>query len=337
MNTRTYDSNRPQEISCGLTYKKGTPQRWGERRYYALDYYLKQNFGEKLYKISLNGGCSCPNRDGTCGTRGCIFCSEGGSGDFAASSSLSVADQLAYGKGLVRPKYNGHSYIAYFQAYTNTYAPVEHLRKIFTEAISHPDIVALSIGTRPDCLGDDVLELLYSLNQIKPVWVELGLQTIHEDTARYIRRGYPLSCFNTAVKNLRAGGIEVIVHTILGLPGESRKDILETMAYLNAMDIQGIKLQLLHVLRGTDLAADHEAGLFRTYERDEYLNLVIDCLEHLRPDIVIHRVTGDGPKDLLIAPLWASRKREVLNLLHHRMKEKESFQGKALEVLSKSQ
>ena len=193
MNTRTYDSNRPQEISCGLTYKKGTPQRWGERRYYALDYYLKQNFGEKLYKISLNGGCSCPNRDGTCGTRGCIFCSEGGSGDFAASSSLSVADQLAYGKDLVRPKYNGHNYIAYFQAYTNTYAPVEHLRKIFTEAISHPDIVALSIGTRPDCLGDDVLELLDSLNQIKPVWVELGLQTIHEDTARYIRRGYPLS------------------------------------------------------------------------------------------------------------------------------------------------
>ena len=337
MNTKTYDSNRPQEISCGLTYKKGTPQRWGERRYYALDYYLKQNFGEKLYKISLNGGCSCPNRDGTCGTRGCIFCSEGGSGDFAASSSLSVADQLAYGKGLVRPKYNGHSYIAYFQAYTNTYAPVEHLRKIFTEAISHPDIVALSIGTRPDCLGDDVLELLYSLNQIKPVWVELGLQTIHEDTARYIRRGYPLSCFDTAVKNLRAGGIEVIVHTILGLPGESRKDILETMAYLNAMDIQGIKLQLLHVLRGTDLAADHEAGLFRTYERDEYLNLVIDCLEHLRPDIVIHRVTGDGPKDLLIAPLWASRKREVLNLLHHRMKERASFQGKALEALSRSQ
>ena len=337
MNTKTYDSNRPQEISCGLTYKKGTPQRWGERRYYALDYYLKQNFGEKLYKISLNGGCSCPNRDGTCGTRGCIFCSEGGSGDFAASSSLSVADQLAYGKGLVRPKYNGHSYIAYFQAYTNTYAPVEHLRKIFTEAISHPDIVALSIGTRPDCLGDDVLELLDSLNQIKPVWVELGLQTIHEDTARYIRRGYPLSCFDTAVKNLRAGGIEVIVHTILGLPGESRKDILETMAYLNAMDIQGIKLQLLHVLRGTDLAADHEAGLFRTYERDEYLNLVIDCLEHLRPDIVIHRVTGDGPKDLLIAPLWASRKREVLNLLHHRMKERASFQGKALEALSRSQ
>ena len=310
---------------------------WGDKPYFSLDHYLKQTFGEKVYRLSLNGGMTCPNRDGSIGTGGCIFCSAGGSGDFAASPQQSVTGQIAQAKLLLREKTNCRKYIAYFQAYTNTYAPVEHLRKIFTEAISHPDIVALSIGTRPDCLGDDVLDLLYSLNQIKPVWVELGLQTIHEDTARYIRRGYPLSCFDTAVKNLRAGGIEVIVHTILGLPGESRKDILETMAYLNAMDIQGIKLQLLHVLRGTDLAADHEAGLFRTYERDEYLNLVIDCLEHLRPDIVIHRVTGDGPKDLLIAPLWASRKREVLNLLHHRMKERASFQGKAFEALSRSQ
>lgn len=214
---------------------------------------------------------------------------------------------------------------------------MEYLKKIFTEAISHPDIVALSIGTRPDCLGDDVMELLYSLNQLKPVWVELGLQTIHEKTARYIRRGYSLSCFDDAVNRLRAGGIEVIVHTILGLPGENPDDILETISYLDQMDIQGIKLQLLHVLKGTDLAGDYEAGLFRTYDREEYLDLVIHCLEHLRQDIVIHRVTGDGPKDLLIAPLWASRKREVLNLLHHRMKERESFQGKALEALSLSQ
>ena len=301
---------------------------WGDKPYFSLDHYLKQTFGEKVYRLSLNGGMTCPNRDGTLDSRGCIFCSAGGSGDFATAPSLSVTEQITQAKERIRRKSNCRKFIAYFQAYTNTYAPVEHLRKIFTEAISHPDIVALSIGTRPDCLGDDVLDLLYSLNQIKPVWVELGLQTIHEDTARYIRRGYPLSCFDTAVKNLRAGGIEVIVHTILGLPGESRKDILETMAYLNAMDIQGIKLQLLHVLRGTDLAADHEAGLFRTYERDEYLNLVIDCLEHLRPDMVIHRITGDGPKDLLIAPLWASRKREVLNMLHHRMKEEQSYQGR---------
>ena len=308
-----------------------------QNHFYSLDTYLKETFGEKVYRISLNGGMTCPNRDGTKGTRGCIFCSRGGSGDFAENHLLSVSEQIASGQKKLAAKTKCRKFIAYFQAYTNTYAPVSYLRPLFLEAIRHPDIVVLSIATRPDCINDEILTLLSELNQIKPVWVELGLQTIHEDTARYIRRGYPLSCFDTAVKNLRAGGIEVIVHTILGLPGESRKDILETMAYLNAMDIQGIKLQLLHVLRGTDLAADHEAGLFRTYERDEYLNLVIDCLEHLRPDIVIHRVTGDGPKDLLIAPLWASRKREVLNLLHHRMKERASFQGKALEALSRSQ
>ena len=308
-----------------------------QNHFYSLDTYLKETFGEKVYRISLNGGMTCPNRDGTKGTRGCIFCSRGGSGDFAENHLLSVSEQIASGQKKLSAKTKCRKFIAYFQAYTNTYAPVSYLRPLFLEAIRHPDIVVLSIATRPDCINDEILTLLSELNQIKPVWVELGLQTIHEDTARYIRRGYPLSCFDTAVKNLRAGGIEVIVHTILGLPGESRKDILETMAYLNAMDIQGIKLQLLHVLRGTDLAADHEAGLFRTYERDEYLNLVIDCLEHLRPDIVIHRVTGDGPKDLLIAPLWASRKREVLNLLHHRMKERASFQGKALEALSRSQ
>ena len=207
-------------------------------------------------------------------------------------------------------------------------APVEYLEKIFTEAISHPKIVALSIGTRPDCLSPEIVALLSRLNKQKPVWIELGLQTIHESTARYIRRGYPLCVFDDAVKRLRKENIEVIVHTILGLPGENTADILETMEYLNHMDIQGIKLQLLHVLRGTDLAADYEKGLFQTYERDEYLSLLINCLEHLRPDIVIHRITGDGPKDLLIAPLWASRKREVLNMLHHRMKEEQSYQGR---------
>ena len=215
-----------------------------------------------------------------------------------------------------------------FRHITNTYAPVEYLEKIFTEAISHPKVVALSIGTRPDCLSPEIVELLSRLNRQKPVWVELGLQTIHESTARYIRRGYQLAIFDDAVTRLRKERIEVIVHTILGLPGESNADILETMEYLNQIDIQGIKLQLLHVLRGTDLAADYEKGMFRTYERDEYLSLLIECLEHLRPDIVIHRITGDGPKDLLIAPLWASRKREVLNMLHHKMKEEQSFQGK---------
>lgn len=302
-------------------------KKWGEKPYHSLDYMLRERFGEKVYKVTLNGGMSCPNRDGKIGTRGCIFCSAGGSGDFAADAALSITEQIESQIAILSQKRPIHKYIAYFQAYTNTYAPVEYLEKIFTEAISHPKVVALSIGTRPDCLSEQIVTLLSRLNQQKPVWVELGLQTIHESTARYIRRGYPLSCFEDALSRLRRENIEVIVHTILGLPGESHEDILATMDYLSQMDIQGIKLQLLHVLRGTDLATDYENGLFHTYERDEYLSLLIDCLGRIRPDIVIHRITGDGPKDLLIAPLWASRKREVLNLLHHRMKEEQAFQG----------
>ncbi len=302
--------------------------KWGEKPYHSLDYMLRERFGEKVYKVTLNGGMSCPNRDGKLGTRGCIFCSAGGSGDFAADSSLSITEQIDRQISILSAKRPIHKYIAYFQAFTNTYAPVEYLEKIFTEALAHPGIAALSIGTRPDCLEKDVIALLSRLNRQKPVWVELGLQTIHEKTAAYIRRGYPLSCFEDAVRRLRSEDIEVIVHTILGLPGESPQDILNTMKYLNHQDIQGIKLQLLHVLRGTDLASDYEKGLFRTYERDEYISLVISCLEHLRPDMVIHRITGDGPKDLLIAPLWASRKREVLNLLHHQMKENHNYQGR---------
>lgn len=303
---------------------------WNGKPYRSLDYMLRERFGEKVYKVTLNGGMSCPNRDGTLGRRGCIFCSEGGSGDFAADAALSITDQIESQISILSEKRPIQKYIAYFQAYTNTYAPVEYLRKIFTEAIAHPKVVALSIGTRPDCLGNEVLDLLEELNSQKPVWVELGLQTIHEDTARYIRRGYPLERFDQAVDELRRRGIEVIVHTILGLPGESDDRILETMKYLNQKDIQGIKLQLLHVLKGTDLAYDYLAGRFRVYEREEYLDLVIRCLENLDPGIVIHRITGDGPKELLLAPLWAGRKREVLNLLHHKMKECGSFQGKAL-------
>lgn len=305
---------------------------WNGKPYCSLDYMLRERFGEKVYKVTLNGGMSCPNRDGTLGTRGCIFCSEGGSGDFAADVSLSVTEQIESQIALLSGKRPIQKYIAYFQAYTNTYAPVEYLRKIFKEAMSHPRIVALSVGTRPDCLGEEVLDLLEELNGIKPVWIELGLQTIHEKTAQYIRRGYRLSCFDQALENLRKRNIEVIVHTILGLPGESREEILETMRYLNKKDIQGIKLQLLHVLKGTDLAYDYLAGRFQVYEREEYLDLLIECLENLDPEIVIHRITGDGPKDLLIAPLWASRKREVLNLLHHQMKEQNSYQGKSLKV-----
>ena len=302
--------------------------RWGEKRYYSLDYYLKTTYGEKLYKISLDGGMTCPNRDGTLGTRGCIFCSRGGSGDFAGNSCDSITTQIKIQADRLREKRGAKKFIAYFQAYTNTYAPVDYLEKIFTEALSYPDVVAISIGTRPDCLGDDVIALLKHLNQIKPVWVELGLQTMHEETARYIRRGYSLSCFETAVKNLKDAGLEVIVHTILGLPGESKEDILETIDYLNHKDIQGIKLQLLHVLKGTDLASDYLDGKFKVYSMEEYIDLVISCLERLSPDIVVHRVTGDGPKALLIAPLWSSAKKTVLNTLHHECKIRNTWQGR---------
>ena len=215
--------------------------KWGEKPYHSLDYMLRERFGEKVYKVTLNGGMSCPNRDGKLGTRGCIFCSAGGSGDFAADSSLSITEQIDSQISILSAKRPIHKYIAYFQAFTNTYAPVEYLEKIFTEALAHPSIEALSIGTRPDCLGEDVTALLSRLNRQKPVWVELGLQTIHEKTAAYIRRGYPLSCFEDAVRRLRSEDIEVIVHTILGLPGESTQDILNTMKYLNHQDIQGIK------------------------------------------------------------------------------------------------
>lgn len=303
-------------------------ENWNGKPYHSFDYMLKERFGEKIYKVALDAGMTCPNRDGTLGSRGCIFCSAGGSGDFAGSRQDSITQQIEKQAASIRQKRGVAKFIAYFQAYTNTYAPVDYLRKIYTEAISHPDIVAISIGTRPDCLDADILQLLDELNQKKPVWVELGLQTIHEATAQYIRRGYPLSCFEQAVSELRKRNLDVIVHTILGLPGESKNDILSTIEYLNHQDIQGIKLQLLHVLKGTDLAEDYLAGKFQVYTMEEYLELVIDCLEHLNPEIVIHRLTGDGPKNLLIAPLWSSAKRTVLNALHRECKLHHSFQGK---------
>lgn len=304
--------------------------RWGEKRYHSLDYYLKNTYGEKLYKISLDGGMTCPNRDGTLGHRGCIFCSSGGSGDFAESRTLSITEQIESGKRQTSRKHSGSAYIAYFQAYTNTYAPVEYLRRIFTEAIRHPDIRILSIATRPDCLSNEILDLLEELNQIKPVWIELGLQTIHPASARYIRRGYDLPVFEKAVTDLRNRHIEVIVHVILCLPGETKKEILETIDYLNHRDIQGIKLQLLHILKGTDLADIYLSHPFYLPDPEEYYALVGDCISHLNPETVIHRLTGDGPKDLLIAPLWTGNKRHVLNQLQSYLKTKDIWQGKEL-------
>lgn len=305
-----------------------TAHRWGEKRYHSMDYDLKQIYNEKVYKITLNGGMSCPNRDGKLGTRGCIFCSAQGSGDFAGSATSSITEQLAKGKEALSKKRPVHSYIAYFQAFTNTYAPVDYLERIFTEAIQDPEVKILSIATRPDCLSPNVLSLLERLNKIKPVWVELGLQTIHEVTASYIRRGYSLDVFEQAVTNLRNIGITVIVHTILFLPGEDEKMMLQTLDYLNHMDIQGIKLQLLHILEGTDLASDYENEPFHSPSMEEYIHLLGTCIAKLRPEITIHRLTGDGPKELLIAPLWTSNKRTVLNTLHSYLKEQDIWQGK---------
>lgn len=302
-------------------------QTWDGKPYYSLDYYLKHRFGEKVYKIALDGGMTCPNRDGTLDTRGCIFCSAGGSGDFAAAREGNVTSQITHGiAGIKQSKSTGNKFIAYFQSYTNTYADISYLRPLFTEAISHPDVVGLSVGTRPDCLPEDVVNLLAELNQKKPVWVELGLQTIHEDTADFIRRGYSLNVFEEAVSALHENGLETVVHVILGLPGEDTMRILQTIHYLNTVPIQGIKLQLLHVLSGTDLGS--LLGTFPIYTLEEYVDTVITCLEHLSPETIIHRLTGDGPKDLLLAPDWSTKKRHVLNTIHKTMAARNSYQGR---------
>lgn len=289
--------------------------------YLSFNKYLKDKFGQKVYKISLDGGFTCPNRDGKIDTRGCIFCSKGGSGDFAQNRDLSITEQIESGKKIVEKKIKSGKYIAYFQAFTNTYAPVEILRAKYSEAINRPDIVALSIATRPDCLGDDVIELLDEMNKIKPVFVELGLQTIHSDSAKYIRRGYSLEVYNEAVKKLKNIGVNIVVHIILGLPNESEEDMLESVKYVCQSQIDGIKLQLLHIIAGTDLAKDYEKGLFKTLEFDEYVELIAKCVAIIPKNIVIHRLTGDGAKKDLIAPLWSADKKRVLNAINKALRE----------------
>ncbi|MBE6032567.1 MAG: TIGR01212 family radical SAM protein [Clostridiales bacterium] len=294
---------------------------------------MKARFGKKVYKIALEGGFTCPTRDGSLGTRGCIFCSCKGSGDFAEPFSGDIHAQIERAKERVAAKSKGGPFVAYFQNYTNTYGPVEKLDRIFTEAISHPEVVALSIGTRPDCLPEETLDLLGALNKIKPVWVELGLQTIDPKSAKYIRRGFDLPCYDRAVRELKARGIEVIVHMIIGLPGESAEDIYATAAYISKSGADGIKLQLLHVLRGTDLLADYEAGKFEVLEMDAYIAILAGCIRRLRPEIVIHRMTGDGPKKDLAAPLWSADKKNVLNSINRAFREWNLVQGELAEPL----
>lgn len=281
-----------------------------------LNEYLRERFGGKVYKLSLNGGFTCPNRDGTIGTGGCIFCSAGGSGEFAEKAELSISEQIEGSKKRVERKIRDGKYIAYFQAYTGTYAPVERLRSLYTEAIEHPDIVALSIATRPDSVRSEVLDLLGELNHIKPVWIELGLQTIHEKTALYIRRGYPLSVYDACVRELTKRNIEVITHVILGLPGETLEDMVETVEYVCGSGSKGIKLQLLHILKGTDLETEYIAGNVKVLSEDEYIDILKTCVSVIPDDVVIHRLTGDGDKRILVAPLWSGDKKHVLNRIN---------------------
>lgn len=307
------------------------PRLWDQRPYHTLSYSLKKQFKTRVYKLSLDGGMTCPNRDGTLGTGGCIFCSKGGSGDFAEScrSYPDIAGQIEAARKRIERKAPSGPYIAYFQSFTNTYAPLPYLSDLFSRTLDHPQVAALSIGTRPDCLEDEKIRLLAELNRKKPVWVELGLQTIHPNTATLIRRGYPLSCFADTAARLKEAGLTVIVHLILGLPGESREQMLSSVDYtahfLPALD--GIKLQLLHVLKGTDLAAMYEKDPFPLFSMEEYADFIVTCIEHLPPSMTVHRITGDGPRSLLIAPEWSLHKRQVLNTIDRRFRERNTFQG----------
>ena len=296
--------------------------------YTALSPYLKRRFGCKVYKLSLSAGCTCPNRDGTLGTRGCIFCS--GSGEFAASGSASIPEQLEQAKYILGKKAQGAKFIAYFQDFTNTYGAVSRLEPLFLAAMEPDDVVALSIATRPDCLPEDILRMLARLRAKKPVFVELGLQTIHDNTAQYIRRGYPLSVFDDAVQKLHVLEIEVIAHQILGLPGETAEMMAETTRHLGSVHVDGVKLHLLHVLRGTDLAREYADGRIQMLELDAYIDILEQCLAVLPPDVVIHRLTGDGAKRDLIAPLWSADKKRVLSAIQKRFEQDGVMQGSAL-------
>ena len=298
--------------------------------YYSLSDYLKATYGEKYYKLSLSAGCTCPNRDGTLGTGGCSFCSAGGSGDFATSSDLSLDEQFEEAKARVQNKTSSDRFIAYFQSYTGTYGDIDRLRALYTEAIHRPDVAILSIATRPDCLGPEVLELLAELAAVKPVWVELGLQTSNEKTARNIRRGYENTVYEKALQDLSALGIPVITHIILGLPGETADDMEASVRYACGCGTWGLKLQLLHVLEGTKLAEDYRAGNFEVLSMEEYLDILCRLLPVIPPDVVLHRLTGDGPKHILIAPQWSGNKRLVLNTMNRVFRERNIVQGSAL-------
>lgn len=280
--------------------------------YKTANSYFKERFGFKVYKLALDGGMTCPNRDGTLGTRGCIFCSGGGSGDFAQKQCGDIKLQLEQAKARLSGKNHGEHFIAYFQSFTNTYADVDTLRNLFLPAISEPSVVGLSVATRPDCLPQNIIELINELNQIKPVFIELGLQTIHEKTAQFIRRGYELKVYDEAVSSLQKTGVHIITHIILGLPGETKEMMMQTAKHIGNVGSHGIKLQLLHVLKGTDLATFYEGGIFKTLSETEYIDALCECVLSLPNGTVLHRITGDAPKSLLVAPMWSADKKRIL-------------------------
>ena len=302
-------------------------KKWGDKRYYNLNYFLRKKFGSKVYKISLDAGFSCPNRHRKISTGGCIFCSERGSGDFAGDRSYSINQQFEHIKTIMQRKWKEGKYIAYFQAYTNTYAPIDILREKYEEALNQQGVVALAIATRPDCLGEDVLDLLEEINNKTYLWVELGLQTVNDRTAKIINRGYDLEVFEKALKNLRDRNIDVVVHSIFGLPGEKQEDMLSTVKYLASKDIQGVKFHLLHLIKGTPLVKLYEQGQLEFLSQEEYVEIICKAIGILRDDIVIHRLTGDAPRNLLIGPQWSLKKWEILNSIDKMLDDRDIYQG----------
>ncbi|MBN1053796.1 TIGR01212 family radical SAM protein [Clostridium botulinum] len=305
---------------------------WNGKRYHSLNYFLREKFGEKVFKISLDGGFSCPNRDGKVSKGGCVFCSARGSGDYAGSRNFSITGQFNNIKTMMANKWKSGKYIAYFQAYTNTYAPVDELRQKYEEAINQEGVVALSIATRPDCLEDDVLDLIEELSKKLYVWVELGLQTINDDVAKKINRGYDLKVFDDAMTRLKERNIDVVVHSILGLPGESQDDMLKTIDYIAHSGAQGIKLHLLHLMKDTKMVELYENGELQFLSQEDYIKLICRAVSMLPKEMVVHRLTGDAPRDLLIGPMWSLKKWEVLNAIDKTLEDNDIYQGKNFDM-----
>lgn len=309
-------------------------KEWNGKRYHSLNYFLRNKFNEKVFKISLDGGFSCPNRDGTISIGGCLFCSESGSGDYAGSRTLSIGKQFCDIKEMMNKKWKEGKYIAYFQAFTNTYAPVEELRRKYDEAIKQEGVVALAIATRPDCLGDDVLDLLEEINKEVYVWVELGLQTVSDETARKINRGYKLEVYEDAIRRLKERNIDFVTHCIFGLPGETKEDMLRSVDYIAHSGSKGIKFHLLHLMKNTPMVKLYERGELEFVSQDDYIDLICKSISILPEDMIVHRLTGDAPRDLLIGPMWSLKKWEILNAIDKALIDNDIYQGKEFREIS---